>query len=220
MHNDINNNNQTNGNIRSEIEHMAGEHSAAIRAFALLVAGTAIGLIFNAVCGYEYSAALIGRAKEMFRRPFEGTSGVFDVLKCVTEASAVDVVLFLLVALFGVSYICRQGCTLLIMARGVGLGVSVGVLATLAAGDVFETKHGGACAVAYFLFSSLLSVMLVFFSVFAERASVVFHSLFEMNSGGVFTARFGTYLIICIAAEGAVLITKAIYLLVIHLLTM
>lgn len=235
MHNDIdnnivnnnvgdkdnpNNNNEDRNNIRSDSGRIASEHSSAVRAFAVLVAGTAIGLIFNAVCGYEYSDALIARASESFFPPFEGVAGFFDVLRCVSKAAKIDVLLFMLIALFGVSYICRQGCTLLIMARGVGLGVSVGVLATLAAGGMLKTKHGGACAVTYLLFSSLLSVVLVFFSSFAERASSVFHSLAERETGVIFTAKFGAYLVVCIAAEGAVLITRAVYMLAIHILTL
>lgn len=228
MNNDINNKNYNkdnkdnsgHGEIRSGIERVAGEHSASIRAFAVLVAGVAIGLIFNAVCGYEYSAALVERAAGSFYPPFEGVAGFFDVLMRVADASSVDAVLFLLSAMFGVSYICRQGCTLLIMARGVGLGVSVGVLATLAAAGMLKTKHGGACAVVYLLFSSVITVLLVFFSSFAERASGVFRGLSERDSGVIFTARFGAYLVVCIATEGAVLILRAVYLLFIHILTL
>lgn len=234
MHNDINskNDNKDNndsveqganaerGEVLYGIDRTAGEHSAAIRAFAVLVTGVAIGLIFNAVCGYEYSAALVERAAGCFYPPFEGAGGFFDVLMRVADASAVDAVLFLLVAMFGVSYICHQGCMLILMARGVGLGVSVGVLATLAAAGMLRTKHGGTCAVVYLLFSSVISVLLVFFSSFAERASCVFRSLSERDTGIIFTARFGAYLVVCIAAEGAVLMIRAVYLLLIHILTL
>ena len=52
--------------ISAKFQKNAQKHAELLRFFALLISGTAIGLIFNAICGYEYSQALVERVRLCF----------------------------------------------------------------------------------------------------------------------------------------------------------
>lgn len=206
--------------ISAKFQKNTQKHAELLRFFALLISGTAIGLIFNAICGYEYSQALVERVRLCFSPPFDGVSGFFGIFGVVTDAAGTDMILTLLVCLFGLTYITRQGCSLLLMLRGVFLGLSAGILAVSAAGGVIDTPHPALCSVLNLLFASVTSVILVFLSCFAGRASTLFRGLSDRSPNMIFTARFGTYCLAFAAAIGAEIILKAIYLLFIYLLTL
>lgn len=203
----------------SKIKKTAAEHAELIRFFALLISGVAIGLIFNAVCGYEYSFSLTEHVRFCFTPPFDGVSGFFGIFGTVIYAAGTDIVLVLLVFLFGLTYICRQSCSLLIILRGVFLGLSTGILAVSASGGTLECPHPVICSFVYILHSAVISLLLVFLSHFAERASTLFRGLSERTSNMIFTARFGAYFIAAAASSGAVIILRSLYLILIHMLT-
>lgn len=203
----------------SKIKKTAEEHFELIRFFALLISGAAIGLIFNALCGYEYSFSLIERVRYCFSPPFEGAVGFFGVFGRIISSAGLDVILILLVYLFGVTYICRQSCSALVILRGVFLGLATGILAVSASGGVINAAHPVLCSVLYLLHSAITSMILIFVCCFACRASTLFRGLSERTSNMVFTARFGAYLLAAAATSGAMIILEALYMTLIHLLT-
>ena len=195
------------------------KHTQRLRFFALLISGIALGLIFNAICRYQYSSSLLDRVRNCFAPPFDGADSPISVFRVILSSSGVDIVLILLIYLFGLTYICRQGCSAILILRGVALGVSVGVLASSAASKIIETEHPVVCSVCFLGAFCAVSVLFVLVSCFAQRASVLFRGLSERSSNMIFTARFAAYALACAASVGAVILLKAIYLLLIYLFT-
>lgn len=58
-----------NGAAFAKLRESAEKYAELLRFFALLVCGTAMGLIFNALSGYEYSSSLLDRARHCFAPP-------------------------------------------------------------------------------------------------------------------------------------------------------
>ena len=191
------------------------KHTQLLRFFALLISGIALGLIFNAICRYQYSSSLLDRVRNCFAPPFDGADSPISVFRVILSSSGVDIVLILLIYLFGLTYICRQGCSAILILRGVALGV----LASSAASKIIETEHPVVCSVCFLGAFCAVSVLFVLVSCFAQRASVLFRGLSERSSNMIFTARFAAYALACAASVGAVILLKAIYLLLIYLFT-
>ena len=209
-----------NGAAFAKLRESAEKYAELLRFFALLVCGTAMGLIFNALSGYEYSSSLLDRARHCFAPPFEGISGFFPVFLAVVQSAGRDIVYVMLLYLFGLTYICRQCCSVFLTLCGASVGVSAGVLATAASEKLIETAHPVACSVCFLLLSCLTALLYVLTSCFAERASVLFRGLSERSPNMVFTARFAVYCLACAASVGAVIIMRAVYLFAIHMLTL
>lgn len=209
-----------NGAAFAKLRESAEKYAELLRFFALLVCGTAMGLIFNALSGYEYSSSLLDRAMHCFAPPFEGISGFFPVFLAVVQSAGRDIVYVMLLYLFGLTYICRQCCSVFLMLCGASVGISAGVLATAASEKLIETAHPVDCSVCFLLLSCLTALLYVLTSCFAERASVLFRGLSERSPNMVFTARFAVYCLACAASVGAVIIMRAVYLFAIHMLTL
>ena len=200
-----------NGAAFAKLRESAEKYAELLRFFALLVCGTAMGLIFNALSGYEYSSSLLDRARHCFAPPFEGISGFFPVFLAVVQSAGRDIVYVMLLYLFGLTYICRQCCSVFLMLCGASVGISE---------KLIETAHPVACSVCFLLLSCLTALLYVLTSCFAERASVLFRGLSERSPNMVFTARFAVYCLACAASVGAVIIMRAVYLFAIHMLTL
>ena len=142
-----------NGAAFAKLRESAEKYAELLRFFALLVCGTAMGLIFNALSGYEYSSSLLDRARHCFAPPFEGISGFFPVFLAVVQSAGRDIVYVMLLYLFGLTYICRQCCSVFLMLCGASVGISAGVLATAASEKLIETAHPVACSVCFLLLS-------------------------------------------------------------------
>ena len=85
-----------NGAAFAKLRESAEKHAELLRFFALLVCGTAMGLIFNALSGYEYSTSLLDRARHCFAPPFEGISGFFSVFLAVVRSAGREIVYVML----------------------------------------------------------------------------------------------------------------------------
>lgn len=201
----------------SEIRENAAKYADAIRYLAMLVCGTAMGLIFNVMCGYEYSTSLSEYIRYCFLPPFENVHGFFEVLKIILKASRTDALLLLLVFMFGVTYICHQGCNAILILRGFALGISTGALATAAAAQAINVKHPLLSSAIFLLTYCAISILSVLAACLASRAAVVFRGLSERVPNLIFTARFGIYLLSFAAAEGLAVILKTVYLVFIHI---
>ncbi len=210
---------ESGGSEISKLQKIVEKHAQLLRFFALLVSGMALGLIFNALCGYEYSDSLLEHVRHCFSPPFDGGKGFFYVFGAIIHSAQVDIAAALLIYLFGLTYICRQGCSSLLVLRGVGLGISAGVLAAAAADKIIETAHPIACSVCFLGVSCAVSVLMVLSSCFAQRASVLFRGLSERSPNMIFTVRFAVYALACAATVGAVILVRALYLILIYLFT-
>lgn len=191
------------------------------RYLSLTICGFAVGSIYNAVTGYDFSDRAILKAEQFLVSPFSktGNNNAFSVISGIVSAGSADGICLLLIALAGLSVICDLLICVTLMSRGLNLAILTGIFAENSAAFAGITSHPSAASAVVLLFYTLNTVALIVFSAITLRGTAPFRQTLKKEVDVVFSRRFVSMCFTVLCFYGFQVITNLICGMILELIS-
>ncbi len=191
--------------IKKSSKTILDEYYIAVRYLFLLVCGFAASLIFGALVGYSYSEKTTAFSLSAIVSPFSVSSNVYDAFGKLIDYSFFDTIFLLVIFISGITCLCRSILCAVNIARGFALGMVICTFSSL-----MQTSEGISMLSMISVVAELIiaSVLIIFYSSFAEAASIHFISSAQSDNSILLSKRFFSYFLLFMICFGAILLLR------------
>lgn len=191
------------------------------RYLSLTICGFAVGSIYNAVTGYDFSNRAILKAAQYFESPFSksGDRDAFSVISGIVFGGSADGICLLLIALAGLSVVCDLLICVTLMSRGLNLALLTGIFAENNATFAGIISHPSAASAVVLLFYTLNTAALIAFSAITLRGTAPFRQTIKKERDVIFSRRFVSMCFTVLCFYGFQVITNLFCGLIIELIS-
>ncbi len=191
--------------IQKRSKTILDEYYVAVRYLFLLVCGFAASLIFGALVGYSYSEKTTSFSLSCLVSPFSSSSDVYDAFGKLIDYSFLDTVFLLIIFISGITCLCRSILCVVNIARGFTIGLMICTFSSLMQTTATVSLLSMISVVAELV---IASVIIIFYSSFAETASIHFMSSAQSDNSILLSKRFFSYFLLFMICFGAILLLR------------
>ncbi len=189
------------------------------RYLLLCGAGLGIGLIFNAIVGYDADIAVFRAASRKLTCPISG-GDAFTVLGSLLRFALPEIAYFIFTSLFALTFVCKGFMSASTLTCGFSLGVHIGFYAVGVANSRFSalSRHPVVASIFATVTLSITALLAVLFAAMADANTPHWLSLVSSGRNVVFSKRFFSYLTAALSFFGCAVTVKFIFALILWLL--
>jgi hypothetical protein len=204
--------------IKKRLKPLIEEYSVATRYFFLVVCGFSVSLIFSVIVDYSYPDKIAYLTDSAIVSPFSSSNGVYEAFGTLITYSLMDTSFLLAVFIGGLTCLYRSVLSVLNIVRGFFLGLMICAFSSQM--DVLPNMAFSSFSIALVITEFVIaSVLIVFYSSFAEIASRHFVNASQVGMPIIFSKRFFSYFLLFMFCFGATLLLRILLSALLYALT-